>query len=293
MDRSTVWAPRNSPYDPRYVDGAMVIQDEQGRLIERADCSRRCPGCGICCEGYRDVIQDGYRGLEEFAGNLMAGPDGLVELEGGRLYRPAACGPACPGYGDCCAPVEQRRRPETVDEARHILLECADSRRWEMQEALLILAHAGTAEAVAVLEAFAPRAHAKVAGFAQCALEEGTYFASLPGNEAEARTMMKRAVLQAWEDRATCAQGAIWEELEPRLERLRYEYEIIQRLLNKGTEEDREEWADYASVLHDIIGLTEAELEEQQAELVSCAAMIAEIEADLLADQEAVEGATP
>ena len=148
------WEKSVPPYDPRLVDGAVVTEDEHRRLIESADCSRRCPGCGICCAGYRDVIAADYFGEEEFEGNLKMGRGGLVELEGGSWYRISMCGESCPGYGRCCPPFDQRQRPETVADARHILLERDDSQHWEMQEALLILAHDGNAEAVEVLEAY-------------------------------------------------------------------------------------------------------------------------------------------
>ena len=107
-------------------------------------------------------------------------------------------------------------------------------------------------------------------------------------NAGEARTMMKREVLQAWEDRAISAQSKIEESLEPELGRLRYELEIAQRLLTKAQDEAaRETWQTQVDVLQMMIGMTESELTEQQEELSLCEAMIAEIEADLTADQPA------
>ena len=281
----TQWTP---PYDPRQVNGATVTEDEHRRLIETADCGTRCPGCGICCAGYRDVITAEYAGEEEFAGNLEMVRGGLVQLEGGLWYHVSACGESCPGYGRCCRPFGQRQRPETVADARHVLLEDDASPRWQMQEALLILAHAGTTEAVDVLEAFMPRAHTRLAGFAECALDEGRYFATIPRNAEEARTMMKREVLRVWEDRAISAQSKIEETIEPELERLRYETEIAQRLLTKAQDEAaRETWQTQMDVLQTMIGMTEGDLVKQQEELALCETMIAEIEADLTADQPA------
>ncbi len=281
----TQWTP---PYDPRQVDGATVTEDEHRRLIETADCGTRCPGCGICCAGYHDVITAEYAGEEEFAGNLEPVRGGLVQLEGSLWYHVSACGESCPGYGRCCRPFGQRQRPETVADARRVLLEEDASPRWQMQEALLILAHEGTTEAVDVLEAFVPRAHTRLAGFAECALDEGRYFATIPHNAEEARTMMKREVLQAWEDRVISAQGKIEEALEPELERLRYETEIAQRLLTKAQDEAaRETWQTQMDVLQTMIGITEGDLVEQQEELALCETMIAEIEADLTEDQPA------
>ena len=249
------WVP---PYDPRQVDGAAVTEDKHRRLIESADCGTRCPGCGICCAGYRDVIAADYFGEEEFEGNLKMGRGGLVELEGGSWYRISMCGESCPGYGRCCPPFDQRQRPETVADARRVLLERDDSQRWEMQEALLILAHDGSAEAVDVLEAYMPRAHTRLEGFAGCALDEGRFFASVPHNAEEARVMMKREVLRAWEDRAVDAYTKIEEEIEVELERRRYELEIAQRLLAKAEDDAaRETWRIQVDVLDSIIGLAE------------------------------------
>lgn len=288
METPMTWTPWTPPYDPRRVDGADVTEDEHGRLIETADCSLRCPGCGLCCAGPygRDVLTADYAGVEEFVGNLKMERGGLVRLEGGLWYRASICGEACPGYGRCCPPFDLRQRPETVADARRVLLESETARRWEMQEALLILAHEGSAEAVEVLEAFMPRAHTRLEGFAECALDEGRYFATVPHNEAEARVMMKREVRQAWEDRAIEAQGQIWETLEPKLERLRYELEIAQRLLAKAPDEAaRQTWKTQVDVLETLTGITEGDLAEQQEEVALCDAMIAEIEADLAAGQ--------
>ncbi len=282
MDISTTWTPWTPPYDPRRVDGADVTEDEHGRLIETANCSLRCPGCGLCCAGYRDKVTADYVGVEEFEGNLKPGRGGLVRLEGDLWYRASNCGESCPGYGRCCPPFDLRQRPKTVADARRVLLESETTWRWEMQEALLILAHEGTAEAVEVLEAFMPRAHTRLEGFAECALDEGRYFATIPSNEEEARVMMKREVRQAWEDRAIKAQSQIWETLEPELERLRYEQEIARRLLAKAPDEAaRQTWQTQVDVLEMMIGMTEGDIVEQQEEIALCEAMIAEIEADL------------
>ncbi|MEA3342415.1 MAG: hypothetical protein U9R15_20825 [Chloroflexota bacterium] len=195
-------------------------------------------------------------------------------------------GESCPGYGRCCPPFDLRQRPETVADARRVLLERDDGQRWEMQEALLILAHDGSDEAVEALEAYAPRAHVRLEGFAECALDEGRYFASVPRNAEEARTMMKREVLQAWEERAINAQTEIWDSIEPTLEHSRYELEIARRLLEKAQDDAaREIWQTQVDVLGMLVGMAEGDLEEQQEELALCDAMIDEMEADLDADE--------
>jgi hypothetical protein len=256
------------------------MEDEHGRLIETADCGQRCPGCGVCCSGYRDRIDPDFAGQDEYEGNLQLF-GGLVKLEGGQLYRPASCGEACPGYGACCPPFGQRERPATVTQARQVLLESEESWRWQMQEALLILAHDGSDEAVRVLEAYTPRAHVRLRGFAECALDEGRFFASVPRNAEEAERMMKKEVLRAWEDRAVEAYGKI-EELEPELERLQYEIEIARRLLAKAQDDKaRDTWQTQVDVLTMFVQQTEERVAKEQAEEALCDAMVDEIRADL------------
>ena len=287
MDTPTEWTQWTPPYDPRRVDGTTATEDEHGRMIETADCGMRCPGCGICCAGYRDVITEDYAGEEEFEGNLRMERGGLIKLEDGLWYRVSQCGESCPGCGQCCPPFDLRRRPETVADARHILLESETAGRWEMQEALLILAHDGSAEAVEILDAFMPRAHTRLEGFAGCAVDEGRYFASVPRNAEEERTMLKREVLRQWEGRAIEAQRKIDEEIVPELERQQYELEIAQRLLAKAQDDAAQEtWQTQVDVLEMLVGMAEGDLEEEREQLALCEAMIAEIEADLTAGKE-------
>ncbi len=283
MNTATDWTP---PYDPRQIDSSTMIQDEHGRLIATADCGQRCPGCGLCCAEYRDVVGGDYFGTEEFEGNLKMGRGGLIRLDDDSWYRVAMCGKSCPGYGRCCPPSELRQRPQTVADARHVLLQDDAAKRWQMQESLLILAHDGSAEAVDVLETFMPRAHTCLAGFAECALDEGRYFATVPRNAEEAYRMMRQEVLAAWEERAICAQGKIWEEIEPQLERLRYEKEIAQRLLDKAQDEPaRETWQTQVDVVQTMIALAEDDLAAQQKDIELCEAVMVEIEADLSMEQ--------
>jgi hypothetical protein len=274
----TQWVP---PYDPRWVDGAIVAKDEHRRLIETADCGQRCPGCSLCCAGYRDIVAVGYYGTEEFEGNLKLVRGGLVKMDQNTWYRVTDCGSSCPGYGRCCPPFELRKRPETVADARRILLEDDTGQRWEMQESLIILAHEGSREAVQVLEAYMRRAHTRVAGFAECALDEGRFFASSPRNAEEARAKMKQEVREAWDERAIDAYGKI-EELQYELERQQYELEIGRRLLEKVQEDSaRQVWQARVVALERIVQMTENSIEEQQEEMDLCDAMVAEIEADL------------
>ena len=284
MDASINWQAWIPPYDPRWANGVIVTEDEHGRLIETADCGTRCPGCGICCAGYRDVITEDYAGVEEYESNLKPARGGLVKQEDGSWYRAATCGETCPGYGQCCQPFDLRHRPETVADAERILLEDVTSHRWAMQEAMLTLAHEGTDQAVAVLEAYMPVAHTKLAGFGECALDEGRYFASVPSNAEEELEMMKLEVRQAWEERVIEAQTKIWETIEPELARWQYEMMIAQRLLSKAQDEaSRETWQTQVDVYQMLVIEAKNDLEKEQEELALCEAMIAEIDADLAA----------
>jgi hypothetical protein len=280
-DPGVDWMPWIAPHDPRRLDNVILMEDEHGRLVASADCGLRCPGCGICCEGYHDQITVDYFGVEEFDGNLKLGRGGLIRLNDEQWYRIPHCGGSCPGYGRCCPPIGQRDRPRTVADARRVLLGDQASRLWEMHEALLILAHEGTAEAVQVLEAYMPRAHTRVAGFAECALDEGRFFASIPRNPEEAQIMMKQEVRTEWDERAIDAYGEI-EELQHKLERQQYELEIARRLLEKAEGESaRQTWQTQVDVLGMIVQTTERHIEEQQEEMDLCDAMVAEIDIDL------------
>jgi len=102
------------------------------------------------------------------------------------------------------------------------------------------------------------------------------------------KMVIKRNVLQAWQNRAINAQTKIDEEIQVELERFRYELEIAQRLLAKAQDDAvRETWRIQVDVLQMMVSQAEADLEEQQEDLALCEAMIAEIEADLEAGQEA------
>jgi hypothetical protein len=274
----TTWIP---PGDPRRMDSATLIEDEHGRLIESADCGIRCPGCGICCAGHRDQVTADYAGVEEFEGNLNLVRGGLLKMEDGLWYRIPHCGEPCPGFGLCCKPYAMRDRPETVADARRVLMEDDASPLWQQQEALLILAHDGSAEAIRILETFMPRAHVRIAGFAECALDEGRMWADTPRTPEEARAKMKREVLEEWDLRAIDAYGKI-EEIEAELERLEYAVEIALRLLDKmPVDASREACQTRVDALQALAGQTKAGLDAERQEMDWCDAMVAEMQADL------------
>ena len=275
------WTPWIPPGDPRRMDSATVIEDQHGRLIESADCGIRCPGCGICCAGYRDRVTADYAGVEEFEANLKLVRGGLLRLEDGLWYRIPHCGESCPGYGLCCKPYGIRDRPETVADARRVLLEDNACPLWQQQEALLVLAHDGSAEAVQILEVFMPCAHTRIAGFVECALDEGRMWADTPRTPEEARVKMKREVLEEWDLHAIDAYGRI-EETEAELERLEYAVEIALRLLDRMPD-DASRQACQARVdgLQAQVCHTEERLEAEKQEMDWFDAMLAEMQLDL------------
>jgi hypothetical protein len=275
------WTPWIPPGDPRRVDGATTIEDEHGRLIGSADCGIRCPGCGICCAGYRDQVSADYDGVEEFEANLKLVRGGLLKMGDGLWYRIPHCGESCPGFGLCCKPYGMRDRPETVADARRVLLEDDASPLWQQQEALLILAHHGSDKAVRVLETFMSRAHVRIVGFAECALDEGRMWADTPRTPEEARVKMKGEVMEEWDLRAIDAFGTI-EETEAELERLEYALEIARRLLDKMPDgANQKACQSRVDALQALVSQTEERLEAERQEMDWCDAMVAEMQADL------------
>ena len=157
--------------------------------------------------------------------------------------------------------------------------------RWEQQEALLVLGHEGTREAVKILEAYAPNAHTRLAGFAASALEEGRMWVTVPQNEEEVRLFMQQEVLRAWEDRLGRAYGEI-EDLEEQMERGEYELELLHRLAAKAEdEESRVVWWERIAAREDQQRRVEAQLAHWQAEWDLCGEIMSEIEADLAANE--------
>lgn len=282
----SAWEKRRAPYDPRQVDSAITTEDEHGRIVEVSDCGIRCPGCGICCLGYRDPISDDYQGVEEFDLNLKAiGQRGSIVCLGENwVYRGAHCGQECPGYEQCCQPHGLRTHPGNVEQAREVLLERDDSTIWEIHEALLFLAHEGTDEAVDVLEQYLPEAHTRMLGFAECALDEGNYFNSLPRSEEERQRMLKQEVRQRYENRICETQGEIEETVLPEIEGLEYELEIVRRVKEQAAGKLEEmDWQTQIDVLEMLLGNQQVRLAELQTDLDRNELILAEIEKDLAA----------
>ena len=125
------------------------------------------------------------------------------------------------------------------------------------------------------------RAHTRIVGFAECALDEGRMWADTPRTPEEARVKMKREVLEEWDLRAIDAFGRI-EETEAELERLEYALEIALRLLAKMPDDASQETCQArVDGLQALVTQTEERLEAERQEMDWCDAMVAEMQADL------------
>jgi hypothetical protein len=222
--------------------------------------------------------------VDEFNLNLEAnGQRGrIVNLGENCVYRGAHCDPDCPGYGRYCRPNELRVYPRSVKQAHDILLDQNDATRWEIEGALLFLAHEGTDEAVDVLEQFMPGSHNRLLGFAECALEDGRYFNTIPRSEEERVLMLKREVMQQYEERICDAQAEIDEDLLPETERLEYEMEVMRRIKEKNAGKSEEaDWQAQVEILEKLIEAHRGKLEELRCEISRGESLLTEIERDI------------
>ncbi|MGC9397633.1 MAG: hypothetical protein ACP5HM_00680 [Anaerolineae bacterium] len=275
-----VWTPWMPPEDPRFLDGVITLEDEHGYLIESADCGRRCPGCGLCCYAYRD--KSGREGTQEFPMNLWAWEEDLVPMENGAFYRPVLCGTSCPGYGRCCPPLELRDLPETEEDAVTILQNAERSQRWDLEAALMLLAHLGTPEAALALEAYLADAHPKMQIYAEFAWDEALSLLPEPFVSQRRGRLLRENVLWAWEERLEDRQYIIEQQILPELRQRHYEIKIMQRILAKvESPEERELWEAELADLYDHIAMLERDLESFEEEIALCETMIEAIEEDL------------
>lgn len=91
----------------------------------------------------------------------------------------------------------------------------------------------------------------------------------------------KQTVLQSWQGRLERAREAL-AELENELACQQYELQITERVRAKApSEAERDDWRIQVDVLSMIVGQTEGRIEEEQAEIALCTAMLAELNSDL------------
>lgn len=94
---------------------------------------------------------------------------------------------------------------------------------------------------------------------------------------------IKQTVLQNWQSRLERARETL-AELEDELACQQYELEITERVRAKAQNEtERDDWRIQVEVLSMMAGQTEGRIEEKQAEVALCTAMLAELEMDLAA----------
>jgi hypothetical protein len=132
-----------------------------------------------------------------------------------------------------------------------------------------------------------PGSNNRLFGFAECALEEGRYFNTVPRSEEERVLMLKREVMQQYEERICDSQAEIDEELIPEIERLEYELEVVRRIkeMNLGKVEETD-WQAQVEVIELLIGTHQVKLEEIQREIYRNESSLAEIERDIVEENK-------
>lgn len=94
--------------------------------------------------------------------------------------------------------------------------------------------------------------------------------------------MNKQAILDHYRQCAAEAEAEISDEIMPEIERCRYEQQIINRLLEKATDEEmREIWRIQAMVMHDMRIRAENRLAEAEEQLKINRAIAEEIARDI------------
>jgi len=177
---------------------------------------------------------------------------------------------------------ELRVNLSTVAQANAVLLERDDATLAEIEDTLLFLAHQGTKESVEILEKYQSKAHIRVAGFAECALDEGKYMSIVPRSEAERQRMLKEEVLKRYEEYLCAAQSEIDETVKHEIDLIEYELEVARRVIEKQTRRtEGVDWKMEINFLEVDLGMKRGRLEELQAEIVKYEALMAEVEADL------------
>jgi hypothetical protein len=137
-------------------------------------------------------------------------------------------------------------------------------------------------EAVDVLEQFMPGSHNRLFGFAECVLEEGRHFNTVPRSEEERVLMLKREVMQKYEERICDSQAEIDEDLIPETERPEYEMEVMRRIKEKNAGKSEEaDWQAQVEILEMQIGTHQEKLEELRGEIYRNESILAEIERDI------------
>lgn len=164
-------------------------------------------------------------------------------------------------------------------------LESLDADIEEKKKALIALAHLGVKEANEVIDDFVFSLDESLVkdlrSWAEIALDEGEFMASVPKNAAEEERMLKEAVYQDYLDRFAELSAKI-EDAEEDIAGRKYEYELVKRLKKKAkTPDEKEHWGLEEMAHHDILVWEENRKAQWEEELETVSAILAEIEAEL------------
>lgn len=182
---------------------------------------------------------------------------------------------------------KEQKKPSVKKEIKTLrkVLGSLDSSVEEKKRALTTLAHLGIKEANEVIADFAFSLNKKSArelfDWANLALEEGGYLASVPKNPSEEERMLKEAVHREYMDRFFELQAEI-EGVEEDVARRKYEYEVAKRLKKKAEDvEEKERWDIEESVQHDLLIWEESRKERLEEELKTVVAMAGEMNTEI------------
>lgn len=182
------------------------------------------------------------------------------------------------------------KKPEKISVPQEIrklrkVLESLGTDIEEKKGALIALAHLGVKEANEVIDDFVFNLNdnlvSDLRSWAEIALDEGEFMASVPRNAAEEERMLKEVVYQDYLDRFAELSGKM-EDAEEDIGQRKYEYEVVKRLKKKAkTPDEKEHWGLEEMAHHDILVWEENRRARWGEELDTVSSILAEIEAEL------------
>ena len=179
---------------------------------------------------------------------------------------------------------EKPTAPQQIEKLRKVL-EGLDTDIEEKKSALMALAHMGVKEANEVIADLIVSLSGSLVedlrSWAEIALDEGEFMASVPKNAAEEERMLKEFVYQDYLERFAGLSGKI-EDAEEDIGQRKYEYEVVKRLKKKArTPDEKEHWGLEEMAHHDILVWEENRRAGWEEELETASSILAEIEAEL------------
>jgi len=179
---------------------------------------------------------------------------------------------------------EKTTVPQQIEKLRRVLGGLGTDIE-EKKGALIALAHLGVKEANEVIADFIFNLNdilvKDLRSWAEIALDEGEFMASVPKNAAEEERMLKESVYQDYLERFAELSGKI-EDAEEDIGQRKYEYEVVKRLKKKAkTPDEKEHWDLEEMAHHDILVWEENRKARWEEELETVSSILAEIEAEL------------